>query len=895
MANAIEFTSVEGLVKDSEVVATKDEVRKFEYKLNDKAAKGKLIKGGKRIPFEVVENSSSSNLVFNLGAWNYVVRPSFKYWSEVKGNKTCKIGDTIVRIADVKAGRDIGGKHIDTQIVFFANRDKVVLHCYNTTQLILVNGHGYAKLIQMFLKPYFEYKIQMNINEIKVFNENALSSLGSKTVKRSNVKYAGGSTHLWCTRCDFAAKSRTSLQKHKKSEHAVSFSSPSSSLAIPQHQSTRNNTLTEALMVENMTVEGILDEETVSEALKYTCLECNFKTKDKMHMDGHVKLVHTIDDMEEVNLVCGTCSHKFTKEDDFNDHVKIHDMPPIVSQTNPDKNSNVIIEDLLNDSGNDDGRQIPTLDETTKKETPASDEKESDYLECNECAWSFTEQFDLKTHMEVFHKKKDDIASKIASKVHIEECDKPAKPIEDPICVLCPFCKLQSKDLDLLRMHIENIHVRKDITEDPQDEIIIKETVKCTKCIKCEFIGSKIELDKHMKSKHKNTVICNKCGNDFPDSKTLEDHISAKHKNPSQIEPFPCESCGLVLVNFERLQEHYITYHPSMAVTCHHCEVEVRDSEELKQHIIDKHEEVFILHTIAKQVEQLSDGLEEVEPFKNELVSVLKAILQTQNEMKQELFLIRNKQSENCYKSQAPPKATKPVVETDKIHVEKANQQSKEKEKPSYASKAANMKESNSKEKEKVLFIGDSIAGNINLDVIEKAVNGKVRTAKAYSSIFDNVGTKAKAAARYPTKNFKDVVPAEIKKEPIDYLVLQSGSVDITNLNTKDKPKEYSEYYKREVRYAAKNLFEAAETAISAQPSLKKVVIMCQTPRYDERSSDPLALKRVLADLFNQTLAELWLESTFKDKLVVGIHNLECTGGIREARYRDIRDKRYQR
>ena len=127
----------------------------------------------------------------------------------------------------------------------------------------------------------------------------------------------------------------------------------------------------------------------------------------------------------------------------------------------------------------------------------------------------------------------------------------------------------------------------------------------------------------------------------------------------------------------------------------------------------------------------------------------------------------------------------------------------------------------------------------------------------------------------------------------IAYLVLQSGSVDITNLNTKDKPKEYSEYYKREVRYAAKNLFEAAETAISAQPSLKKVVIMCQTPRYDERSSDPLALKRVLADLFNQTLAELWLESTFKDKLVVGIHNLECTGGIREARYRDIRDKRY--
>ena len=125
MANAIEFTSVECLVKDSEVLVTRDEARKFEYKLKDKAARGKLIKCGKRIPFEVVGNSSSSNLLFNLGSWNYVVKPSFKYWTEVKGNKTCRIGDTIVRIADVKTGKDIGGKHIDTQIVFFANRDKL--------------------------------------------------------------------------------------------------------------------------------------------------------------------------------------------------------------------------------------------------------------------------------------------------------------------------------------------------------------------------------------------------------------------------------------------------------------------------------------------------------------------------------------------------------------------------------------------------------------------------------------------------------------------------------------------------------------------------------------------------------------------------------------------------
>jgi hypothetical protein len=159
MANTIEIKSVEDLVKDSVIVNCTDTARKFEYKMNDKAAKGKLLKGAKRNPFEVVENSSSSNLVFSPGSWNYIVLPSIRYWNEVKGSKTCRIGAMVVKIADVNMGKDTGGKHIDTQIVFFLNRDKVVLHCYNTTQLILINGHGYAKLIEVFLKPKKKLKI----------------------------------------------------------------------------------------------------------------------------------------------------------------------------------------------------------------------------------------------------------------------------------------------------------------------------------------------------------------------------------------------------------------------------------------------------------------------------------------------------------------------------------------------------------------------------------------------------------------------------------------------------------------------------------------------------------------------------------------------------------------
>ena len=100
-------------VQESEIAAYEDINRQFNYKLDEKATKAKMVKSANRIPFEVVEHTSSANLVFNLGSWNYVVLPTVRYWSEVKGNKTCDVGENTVTIADVKTGKDITGKHIE--------------------------------------------------------------------------------------------------------------------------------------------------------------------------------------------------------------------------------------------------------------------------------------------------------------------------------------------------------------------------------------------------------------------------------------------------------------------------------------------------------------------------------------------------------------------------------------------------------------------------------------------------------------------------------------------------------------------------------------------------------------------------------------------------------------
>ena len=61
---------------------------------------------------------------------------------------------------------------------------------------------------------------------------------------------------------------------------------------------------------------------------------------------------------------------------------------------------------------------------------------------------------------------------------------------------------------------------------------------------------------------------------------------------------------------------------------------------------------------------------------------------------------------------------------------------------------------------------------------------------------------------------------------------------------------------------------------------------MKQTPRYDTSANDPHSVKAALAQLYNDTIVQLWLSSPLKDRMTVGSHILECNGGIRESRCR---------
>ena len=127
--------TVEDALKESEVAYEEDVERTFNYVANEKNMRSKLTKGAKRDPIQIKDNSSSTNIIFSLGAWCHIVLPLIKHWKSIIGSKIEADRNTI-KVADVKTGKDMTGKSIDSQVVFYFNDEKVTLHCFNTSQLI---------------------------------------------------------------------------------------------------------------------------------------------------------------------------------------------------------------------------------------------------------------------------------------------------------------------------------------------------------------------------------------------------------------------------------------------------------------------------------------------------------------------------------------------------------------------------------------------------------------------------------------------------------------------------------------------------------------------------------------------------------------------------------------
>ena len=548
-----------------------------------------------------------------------------------------------------------------------------------------------------------------------------------------------------------------------------------------------------------------------------------------------------------------------------------------------------------------------------------------------------------------------DVIEEVASKTNTKSESENVQMVGLYSCNKCDYDTENSRELEV--HNVQNVHSIKNksfnIIENDEEEGIPEESFICGqcskcfesltqceehiiahnhKCYKCEFeTKDSSELKRHEVQEHKflkckkeshkgkcknipveaKTIKCDQCSKTFDDSNLINTHACS----------ISCDQCEFIARDVSGMVEHIRLIH-SQPLNCNFCDFEAESRVQLAEHTLHYHEDRTVLNTLADQVDDVKKSFELFETFKVEMENAMKAIIQNQNSLKQELFVIRNNQIKDSKITKIESMIGSLSTAMNDIVCKSASSQKENPpsptpyEGPSRAStpeppartptspptrpsvpqptrSLPSVVTRQEEEFSKILLVGDSISSNLDITALEKATQSKLVTAKAYSSVHDTVSNNAKQAARFPASNFTDVIPAQLSKGKYKSLIIQSGSVDITNFNTKGNPSQFLEYFKQETVLSARNLFTSAENALSAQPSLNTVVIMKQIPRYDPPKVDPLCLKPALSQLYNNTITELWMNSPLKNRIVIGNHNIECTGAIKEARYRETKSGRF--
>ena len=160
--------------------------------------------------------------------------------------------------------------------------------------------------------------------------------------------------------------------------------------------------------------------------------------------------------------------------------------------------------------------------------------------------------------------------------------------------------------------------------------------------------------------------------------------------------------------------------------------------------------------------------------------------------------------------------------------------------------------------KHKVKWIGSSISKVLDKDKFERDLNVDLTAIKAYC---------IEEEGRYKDKDFRAIVPEVVKQGNVDTLVLQTGSIEITNIDTNkaamDPNKDMKEYQREwyvKAEDDSTNLFNIAEEAIAMNQDLN-VVIVKRLPRYDRSSKDIMAIKSKLSHFSNHVYDQLWLKN----------------------------------
>ena len=458
--------------------------------------------------------------------------------------------------------------------------------------------------------------------------------------------------------------------------------------------------------------------------------------------------------------------------------------------------------------------------------------------------------------------------------------------------IICCLCKFTCKNIDSLRVHIENVHTTYESEPAPKaadlEQLITSEgTEICIKCPHCDFLDTEESMERHISNEHGYLAICDECGKTFEDTKTCEAHIESEHSIPQG-----CDECGLLWVNSEDLKEHKNKYHSKNDVTTYHCEkcdLMFDTQIGLKAHISKHHARLNVVcdlcdhqstmytdilkHKVAVHDEDKPNTIEPFELFLNVLAAQQDAIFE---------ILRRFDTDSNTVLKDIASKTDGMFKEVNVLrdNIKEVRKDINKIDDKIKTTEHVNNVQPNPNREKKILFVGDSLSRKMNLSVIKNVTNHEVKRVEAF--IVDKNDKKAK----YPEKNFIDTVSTELESDQFSTLILQGGTNEITNLDVSGYDAiRRIEVLKDEVRESSEKLFKLAENSLAKNASLDKVIIMKRMFRCDTPENDPAQLRFKLSEYGNRVLDDMWLSKGCPKNIIIVRQDLDCYGDLRLQRF----------
>ena len=421
--------------------------RVFDYTLNQKRAKAKLLKGAmKKKNLDVEIRPGCVNLRFDNGSYFELILPLLRDWIQ-KVNQVVKIGETEIKIIEVYAGKEQTGNHVDTKLVVMHENDRLVFHAYNGTQNLMIQGKNYEHFALQVLEPIFSKHIEESLDKITNFNTKVKEQLGPK----KSLKLKVNKPHI-CPQCNIITKTPGDLKVHLQACHSK-----------PSIMSPNKNKI---LKVLDEDTSIIVDDKTLEVDTKLAIIDCR-DTAPPPVLPLVEDFVH-----------CNICEFDTLIQEELDAHMSaIHGHNQEI-----EKADNQIFECV---------KYKFTTNDEDKGNLHTQSTHEDSQFKCYECDLISNSEDDLKQHKQSTHDKVPAVNSTTMS-TSKDNIRIPEKVLEFD-CKKCPFTTNNEKE-KLLHNQSKHMNIQVDLNLADQN------VIKCKQCeYKCRYT---IQIKKHMKNKH---------------------------------------------------------------------------------------------------------------------------------------------------------------------------------------------------------------------------------------------------------------------------------------------------------------------------------------------------------------------------------------------------------